>query len=122
MAITREDPEREAQLCARVTATREIYNQAKLEAAALEKMSAELGVNHPGRRESMLHAARIERQALKEYGEARRAFQKFSLGKTSRKLDETEIAPGQTAFAAGSIAPNGSVPHCPVERPINLPS
>ena len=71
----------EAELYARVTATREQYYQAQIEANFLADIQAQLGLGHSDGRSAALKAARIEREAIKEYYAALIAFGDFILNR-----------------------------------------
>jgi hypothetical protein len=72
---------KEVRLYARVTASRELYNQAKIEARLLLHLQEELSLNHPDGRAAALKAARLEREAIEEYSAALKDFTDFILKK-----------------------------------------
>ena len=69
----------EAELYARLTAARERYHQAKIEANILTDVQAQLGLGHSDGRSAALKAARIEHEAIHEYLVALKDFTDFIL-------------------------------------------
>jgi hypothetical protein len=69
----------EADLLARFRAAEKAYEQAKRESAVLNRITEDLGMNHPDGAGAIQNASRGERVALKHYTEALTAFHDFIL-------------------------------------------